>query len=329
MLSPYAKQGALSNFVDLNTAQTIDGIKTYTSDLVVNGIKIGRGTGNNSQNTAIGSSALGSGTGSRNTAIGYGAMQSYKGTSFDNNTSVGYSNLVSLTTGNANTSVGAQAMMSVSTGTHNTGIGQQSLLSTTGNYNTALGSAAGGSVTSGSQNTFIGANSNVSTATLTNATAIGYAATVDASNKIQLGNASVTEVNTSAEITAKSFKKSGGTASQYLMADGSVTTGAAIPKTFEALGITLSASYSGTIIYSQNAANPFFPENLPDGFNCVLINYSNFTFTSNTLSTAKFYTKNTGNAGANTFSMPSEGTVRINVVSINGNKRYYISGDIN
>jgi hypothetical protein len=195
--------------------------------MVVNGIKVGRGNGNNSQNTAVGSSALGSGTGSRNTAIGYGAMQSYSGASFDNNTSVGYSNLVSLTTGNANTSMGAEAMMSVSTGTHNTGIGQQSLLNTTGNYNTALGSAAGGSVTSGSQNTFIGASSNVSTPTLTNATAIGYAATVDASNKIQLGNTSVTAVNTSANITAKSFIKSGGTSSQYLMADGSVSSGPA------------------------------------------------------------------------------------------------------
>jgi hypothetical protein len=227
MLSPYAKQGTLSNFVNLTTAQTIGGIKTYNSDMVVNGIKIGRGTGNNSQNTAFGSSALGSGTGSRNTAIGYGAMQSYSGASFDNNTSVGYSNLPRLTTGNANTSVGAEAMMSVSTGTYNTGIGQQSLLSSTGNFNTALGSAAGSSVTSGSQNTFIGANSNVSTATLTNATAIGYAAIADASNKIQLGNASVTAVNTSGNITAKSFIKSGGTSSQYLMADGSVSSGPA------------------------------------------------------------------------------------------------------
>ena len=146
---------------------------------------------------------------------------------FDNNTSIGYSNLVGLTSGNANTSVGAEAMMSLTTGAHNTGIGQQSLISTTGNDNTALGSAAGSSITSGSQNTLIGSNSNVSDGTVNNATAIGYGSTVDVSNKIQLGNASVTAVNTSGTITANSYIKSGGTSSQYLMADGSVSSGTA------------------------------------------------------------------------------------------------------
>jgi hypothetical protein len=227
MLSPYAKQGTLSNFVNLTTAQTIGGIKTYSSDLVVNGIKIGRGAGNNSQNTAIGSSALGSGTGSRNTAIGYGAMQSYSGASFDNNTSVGYSNLQSLTNGNANTSVGAEAMLFLTTGAHNTAIGQQSLINATGNDNTALGSSAGSLVTTGSQNTLIGTNSNVSAGTINNSTAIGYGASVDASNKIQLGNTGVTAVNTSGNITASSFIKSGATSSQYLMGDGSVSSGPA------------------------------------------------------------------------------------------------------
>ena len=102
--------------VTINT-QAFSGSKTFNSDLKVNGLTIGRGTGQNGQNTALGNGALGTGTGTRNTAIGYGAMQSYSGTSFDNNTSVGYSNLVSLTSGNANTSVGAEAMLSLATGT--------------------------------------------------------------------------------------------------------------------------------------------------------------------------------------------------------------------
>ena len=207
--------------------QVFNGSKTFSSDLNVNGLIIGKGAGQNGQNTAIGSSALGSGTGTRNTAIGYGAMQSYSGTSFDNNTSVGYSNLVGLTSGHANTSVGAEAMMSLTTGVRNTGIGQQSLISATGNDNTALGSAAGSSITSGSQNTLVGSNSNVSSAIINNATAIGYGSTVDVSNKIQLGNASVTAVNTSGTITANSYIKSGGTSAQYLMADGSVSAGTA------------------------------------------------------------------------------------------------------
>src|SRR6185437_10713403 len=105
----------------INTSdQAFNGNKTFNSDLKVNGLTIGMGSGQNGQNTALGNGALGTGTGTRNTAVGYGAMQNYSGTSFDNNTSIGYSNLVSLTSGNANTSVGAEAMLSLTTGVRNT-----------------------------------------------------------------------------------------------------------------------------------------------------------------------------------------------------------------
>ncbi len=83
--------------VDLTTNQTISGQKTFSSDISVNGVKIGRGLGNDGQNVAIGADALASGTGTRNTAVGYGAMRQYSGTSFDNNTSIGYFNLPVLT----------------------------------------------------------------------------------------------------------------------------------------------------------------------------------------------------------------------------------------
>lgn len=205
----------------------VGGITTFAKDMSVNGLIVGKGAGQGDQNTAIGANALGSGTGTRNTAVGYGAMQSYTGTSFDNNTSLGYSNLVGLTTGSANTSVGAEAMTSLTTGTNNTGIGNHALLNTTGNDNTGLGSSSGASVNTGSQNTLIGSGSDVSDGTINNSTAIGYGAIVDVSNKIQLGNAGVTAVNTSGNITANSFIKSGGTSSQYLMADGSVSAGTA------------------------------------------------------------------------------------------------------
>ena len=137
----------------------------------------------------------------------------------------------------------------------------------------------------------------------------------------------------SSSITASSFVKSGGTSSQFLKADGSVDTNAyltsvpaasLIAQTTEAFGITLSSSYSGYIIYSQHAGNPFFPENLPDGFQCTIVNYSNFTFGSNTLSTARFYTAAGGNSGATTFTLAPGGTAIVNVVTINGQKRYYI-----
>ena len=230
MLAPYATNSLLSSTYLPLTGGTLTGNLTgtaaiFTSDLSINGLIIGKGAGQNGQNTAIGAAALGSGTGTRNTAIGYFAMKSYSGSSTDNNTSVGYSNLVSLTTGHANTSVGAEAMLSLSTGTNNTGIGQQSLLSTTGNFNSALGSTAGSSVTSGSQNTFIGANSNTSDGTINNSMAIGYGASVNASNKIQLGNASVTAVTTTGKLTTGTvtYPNTDGTANQVLTTNGSGT----------------------------------------------------------------------------------------------------------
>jgi hypothetical protein len=159
MLSPYIKQADLGNFVDLTTTQTIVGAKTFSSDITVNGIKIGRSAGGKSTNTAIGASVLNSNT-----------------------------------SGNFNTAIGVSALST----------------NTTGNYNTALGYGA-----------------DVNSENLANATALGYGAIADSSNTIRLGNASVKAVNTSGNINAKSFIKSGGTSSQYLMADGSVSSGPA------------------------------------------------------------------------------------------------------
>ena len=231
-------------FVDLTTGQTIAGTKVFSSNASFNGQKIGKGNATGGQNLAVGDGAMnGTSTGVRNTAIGNSAMQNYVGTGFDNNTSVGYNNLVGLTTGSGNTSIGAESMMALSTGTQNTSLGNQSLINTTGNNNVGIGKRAGQTLTSGSQNTIIGTNADVGTNNLTNATAIGYGAIVTADNTVQLGSTSVTDVKTSGTITAvglslsgsatangtvtaTSFTKSGGTSSEYLMADGSVSTGA-------------------------------------------------------------------------------------------------------
>jgi hypothetical protein len=85
---------------------------------------------------------------------------------------------------------------------------------------------------SGSQNTAIGTNADVGFDGITNSVAIGANAIVTASNTIQLGSdgsgsqTAVTNVNTSAVITATGYKIPSGVASQYLMADGTVSTGA-------------------------------------------------------------------------------------------------------
>jgi hypothetical protein len=84
----------LTNYVTTNTAQTITGAKTFSEtttfskDLAVNGITVGRGGGNQNANTAIGASALSVNTeGNNNTAIGFGA--DVASTSLNNATAIG------------------------------------------------------------------------------------------------------------------------------------------------------------------------------------------------------------------------------------------------
>ena len=181
----------------IDDAQTFSGTQKFNSDIFIQGILIGFGAGNNGQNTAVGSAALGTGTGTRNTAIGFWALRNYSGTSFDNNTAVGYSNSNAISTGQQNTSIGAEALMATTTGSANTAIGAQSLIAATGSGNTALGYAAGQVITSGTNNTFIGLNANASgtgAATFSNATALGNGALVVASNSVRIGNSAVTSI---------------------------------------------------------------------------------------------------------------------------------------
>jgi hypothetical protein len=73
-----------------------------------------------------------------------------------------------------------------------------------GNNNTAFGEVALGSNITGSENTAIGVFADVSIGNLTNATAIGYRAVVDASNKVRVGNAAVTVIEGQVGFTASS-----------------------------------------------------------------------------------------------------------------------------
>jgi hypothetical protein len=65
---------------------------------------------------------------------------------------------------------------------------------TTGSQNTAIGADALATNTTGSFNTALGDAADVSSANLSNATAIGYGAVVNASNKVVIGNSSVTSI---------------------------------------------------------------------------------------------------------------------------------------
>ena len=176
------------------------------------------------------------------------------------------------TTGSGNTALGQLSMSFNTTGGFNSASGSQSLgANTTGSFNTAFGNQALSSNTTGTYNTAIGFQANVSSGNLTNSTAIGNNALVTASNTIQLGNTSVTDVKTSGTLTAgatslgnttvagtisaTSFINSGG-GSGFLKADGSVDNSTYLTISS---GVAASGSYTPIITFpntgSGQAAN--------------------------------------------------------------------------
>ena len=140
-----------------------------------------------------------------NTSLGTGALQNNTTGSF--NTASGVNALFSNTTGEDNTANGLNALFRNTTGGANTASGTRALASNTeGNLNTASGDAALSSNTTGNANTAIGFDANVSTGNLSNATAIGNGALVNASNEVRLGNASVTVIEGQVAFTNSSDK---------------------------------------------------------------------------------------------------------------------------
>ena len=106
------------------------------------------------------------------------------------NTRLGNASFTSNTTGSNNTAVGYQSLQNNSSGSNNTALGAGSLANNlTGNGNTALGNGAG-----------------VATGNLNNILALGNGAIVSTDNTIQLGNSSVTRLNTNAAINAGSIQ---------------------------------------------------------------------------------------------------------------------------
>jgi hypothetical protein len=87
--------------------QTFAGAKTFSSDIVVNGVNIGRGVGNVSSNTAIGQLALNSNTIGQ-TNVGVGVYALFENTIGNNNTVIGYSTGRGITTGSNNTIIGSR-----------------------------------------------------------------------------------------------------------------------------------------------------------------------------------------------------------------------------
>jgi trimeric autotransporter adhesin len=175
---PYAMYsktaGTIGDAVTISGDQTITGFKTFSKDLLVNDLTIGKGKNKISDNTALGRHALylnttgnfntatGSSvlpnntTGSGNTSAGYASMNF--NTTGSNNTATGYAALYTNTTGQENTATGRDALGENMTGQQNTATGYQAILNnTTGYSNSAEGYQALYSNTTGHSNIAIGA----------------------------------------------------------------------------------------------------------------------------------------------------------------------------
>ena len=141
----------------------VSGNATFTQDISVNGLTVGRGPGLVVSNTAIGYNALLANTsGNFNTAVGNGALYNNTGlpTAASENTAIGYNALYYSIAGIENTGVGANA----------------------GNF--------GGTNSVGSYNTYLGFYTGSTTGLANYSTALGYSAVIDASNQIVLGTPS-------------------------------------------------------------------------------------------------------------------------------------------
>jgi len=142
------------------------------------GHNAGNANTSGAQNVGIGLAAgYYNATGSNNTSCGYGAGFGVTGNSNANNSFFGYKAGYKITTGGNNMFSGYQAGYNV----------------TTGGQNVFAGYLTGQVTTGGSNNTLIGSSADVcaTCTTITNATAIGYGAIVNATNDFVLGNSSV------------------------------------------------------------------------------------------------------------------------------------------
>jgi len=167
----------------LGTANTFTGNQTVNGNLSATGVVTGSSYQIGSNLFAFGSFRF------ANAFLGFAGNTTMTGA---NNTASGFEALVSNTTGSQNTASGALALLN-NTGSKNTANGFEALVSnTTGNQNTAAGYTAGftadSSFITGSNNTAIGTFTAFGTGSLTNATAIGADAEVDASNSLVLGS---------------------------------------------------------------------------------------------------------------------------------------------
>ena len=129
-------------------------------------------------------------TGNYNTAVGREALMNNSSGSY--NSTFGYESLYNNTTGYYNSAFGWKALQKNNSGDYNCAFGIEALFNNTaGNNNTAIGFQALDGISTQDNNTALGYGA-YSDGNYTNSAGIGYDAEPGASNKIMIGNTSVT-----------------------------------------------------------------------------------------------------------------------------------------
>ena len=280
-------------------------------DLKVNGLTIGKGSGNITGNTVTGDEALKNNTtgyantvngyqslyfnttGNRNTANGMSAL--LRNTIGEINTAIGYEALTSNTSGSYNTANGVGALQTNTTGGFNTAIGTNSLLNNNGSYNIAMGSASLQGNTSGASNTAIGFNSNSSNTSGNNNTAVGNGSlgtNTTGSNNTAIGLgadvatnnlSNATAIGYNASVAASNSIQLGNTNVTNVQTSGTITAGTiTYPNTHGTSGQVLTSLGSGTLGWTtaQNAIDTASLSNRINAVNLGLNNKLNKTDTS-------------------------------------------------
>jgi predicted TIM-barrel enzyme len=201
----------LSDYVDKFSIQLdIEGDKTFndnvkfTKDVVLSGLRIGRGNGDSLTNTVFGFNVF-----SNNTTG-------------SNNVANGYNSLSLNTTGSGNTTSGSYALYSNITGNNNTAIGYQSLYNnTTGSFSIANGYQSLYNNTTGSRNIASGYQSLFYNNTGSNNISNGYQSlysNTTGSNNIANGNSTLASNTTGGDNIANGYQ------SMYYNATGNYNT---------------------------------------------------------------------------------------------------------
>jgi hypothetical protein len=189
--------------------------------------------------TASGNNAFGSltlrtnTTGANNNAFGLQALE--LSTTASGNNAFGAVSLRNNTTGANNNAFGLTALELNLTGMRNSAFGDASLRVSMGDDNSAFGRAAGLSLTTGGACTFLGATADTTLATAANSTAVGFGASVDASNTMVFGNASLVLVrpgsNGGCDLGSAAFRWADGWFSGDVAVGGKLTVTGAIDPT--------------------------------------------------------------------------------------------------